>query len=146
MLFKCYTSLCSMRSFQYTITNTKFDMPCSDESFLPVLNPLHDSKCVGTDEKLVKVKSGLSKRKPPFLENRTMDDWGAIKYSTTSRGNKLLSYGGHRFIKNNIYGMRVYWKCTKWHSHCKARAITSFAAPTCCVIKGVHNHSIVKEE
>ncbi|CAD6994037.1 unnamed protein product [Ceratitis capitata] len=135
-----------MRTFQYSITNCKFDMPCSDESFLPILNNLNDSKVIEHEGKIIRVKTGLSKRKPTFLENRTMDDWGAIKYTTTSRGNKLLSYEGHRFIKNNIYGMKVYWKCTKWHSNCKARAITSFAAPTRCVIKGVHNHSIVKEE
>ncbi|XP_018790314.1 PREDICTED: modifier of mdg4-like isoform X8 [Bactrocera latifrons] len=136
----------SMRTFQYSITNCKFEMPCGDESFLPILTTLHDSKNISAEGKALKVKTGLSKRKPLFLENRTLDDWGAIKYSTTSRGNKLLSYEGHRFIKNNIYGMKVYWKCTKWHSNCKARAITSFAAPTRCVIKGVHNHSIVKEE
>ncbi|XP_053946036.1 modifier of mdg4 isoform X10 [Anastrepha ludens] len=136
----------SMRSFQYSITNCKFDMTCADESFLPMFNSFHDSKRVGIDVNPIRVRTGLSMRKPAFLENRTLDDWGAIKYSTTSRGNKLLSYEGHRFIKNNIYGMKVYWKCTKWHSNCKARAITSFAAPTRCVIKGVHNHSIVREE
>ncbi|XP_014089760.3 modifier of mdg4 isoform X10 [Bactrocera oleae] len=136
----------SMRTFQYSITNCKFEMPCSDESFLPIFTTLHDTKNISVEGKTLKVKTGLSKRKPSFLENRTLDDWGAIKYSTTSRGNKLLSYEGHRFIKNNIYGTKVYWKCTKWHSNCKARAITSFAAPTRCVIKGVHNHSIVKEE
>ncbi|XP_054085979.1 modifier of mdg4 isoform X9 [Zeugodacus cucurbitae] len=134
----------SMRTYQYSITNCKFELPSGDESFLPIFTSLNETKSIGG--KTHAVKTGLSKRKPAFLENRTLDDWGAIKYSTTSRGNKLLSYEGHRFIKNNIYGTKVYWKCTKWHSFCKARAITSFEAPTRCVIKGVHNHSIVKEE
>uniref|UniRef100_A0A0A1XRR4 FLYWCH-type zinc finger-containing protein 1 n=3 Tax=Zeugodacus cucurbitae TaxID=28588 RepID=A0A0A1XRR4_ZEUCU len=133
-----------MRTYQYSITNCKFELPSGDESFLPIFTSLNETKSIGG--KTHAVKTGLSKRKPAFLENRTLDDWGAIKYSTTSRGNKLLSYEGHRFIKNNIYGTKVYWKCTKWHSFCKARAITSFEAPTRCVIKGVHNHSIVKEE
>lgn len=92
------------------------------------------------------VKSGLSKRKPSFLESRTLDDWGNIKYVNTNRGNKLLFFEGQRFIKNNIYGSNIYWKCTKWHKNCKARAITSLEVPSKCVIKGVHNHPLISED
>lgn len=71
---------------------------------------------------------------------RSSEDWGNIKYLHSARGNKLLYYLGHRYIKNNIYGASVYWKCTKWHAGCRSRAITNLFDPTMCVLKNVHNH------
>lgn len=125
----------TLRSFKYSIANCKFDVTCQNESFL--------SKSTSST---VNIKTGLSKRKPVFLDSRTLDDWGQIKYITSPRGNKLLYFEGHRFIKNNIYGSNIYWKCTKWHNNCKARAITCFDVPSRCILKGVHNHPMVKDD
>uniref|UniRef100_A0A182JNK4 FLYWCH-type domain-containing protein n=1 Tax=Anopheles christyi TaxID=43041 RepID=A0A182JNK4_9DIPT len=72
-------------------------------------------------------------------------DSDKIQY-TTGRGNNVLMYNGHRYIKNNCYGGKMYWKCSKWHTHCKARAITSISNPEQCVLKNAHNHDIPGEE
>uniref|UniRef100_A0A182J4A7 FLYWCH-type domain-containing protein n=1 Tax=Anopheles atroparvus TaxID=41427 RepID=A0A182J4A7_ANOAO len=56
---------------------------------------------------------------------------GKVQYAH-GRGNNMLIYDGHRYIKNNVYGDRTYWKCTKWHAQCKARAITNSVAPDEC--------------
>ncbi|XP_055620527.1 uncharacterized protein LOC129764911 [Toxorhynchites rutilus septentrionalis] len=48
---------------------------------------------------------------------------------TSGRGNNVLIYDGHRYIKNNSHSGKIYWKCTKWHNGCKARAITNELTP-----------------
>ncbi|KAL9893460.1 modifier of mdg4-like isoform X9 [Glossina fuscipes] len=128
----------SIRTFEYSVAGIKLEVEDANETFLDAVgfNGIRKST----------VKSGLSKRKPSFLESRTLDDWGNIKYVNTNRGNKLLFFEGQRFIKNNIYGSNIYWKCTKWHKNCKARAITSLEVPSKCVIKGVHNHPLLSED
>lgn len=68
-----------------------------------------------------------------------------IKYSTSGRVNKLLIYQGHKYIRNNKYGDNIYWKCTKWHNGCKARAITNIQDPTLCLLKNVHTHPFKTE-
>ncbi|XP_005180546.1 modifier of mdg4 isoform X9 [Musca domestica] len=138
----------SLRTFQYSVANVKFEVSAENESFLLNnsylnRNHLHFQPHMGVGHT---VKTGLSKRKPVFLNSRTLDDWGNIKYSDTARGNKLLFFEGHRFIKNNIYGSNIYWKCSKWHSNCKVRAITSLEVPSKCIIKGVHNHPLMLED
>lgn len=70
----------------------------------------------------------------------TFERSGAVLYESSQRGNKLLHYDGHKYIKNNIHGKAVYWKCTKWHSGCKARAITNLYSTDVCYTKNVHNH------
>lgn len=76
-----------------------------------------------------------------------LENWsGNIKYVNTNRGNKLLYFEGHRYIKNNIYGSNIYWKCTKWHNQCKGRAITSIDTPDKCIMKGVHNHPLLSSD
>lgn len=76
-----------------------------------------------------------------------LENWsGNIKYVNTNRGNKLLYFEGHRYIKNNIYGSNIYWKCTKWHNQCKGRAITSIDSPEKCIMKGVHNHPLLSSD
>ncbi|KNC31605.1 hypothetical protein FF38_12841 [Lucilia cuprina] len=121
----------TIRTFQYSVANIKLEVTEENETFL------HNSylKCNNVALKrggggASLIKTGLSKRKPTFLNSRTLDDWGNIKYTDTARGNKLLYFEGHRFIKNNIYGSNIYWKCSKWHSNCKARAITSLEVPS----------------
>lgn len=65
---------------------------------------------------------------------------GVVFYESSMRGNKLLHYMGHKYIKNNDHGPSVYWKCTKWHNGCKARAITNRFDSNICSTKNVHNH------
>lgn len=65
---------------------------------------------------------------------------GGIVYESSVRGNRLLHYMGHKYIKNNVHGANIYWKCTKWHNGCKARAITNSSIADSCAIKNVHNH------
>ena len=144
----------SIRTFQYSVANVKLEVSADNETFL------HNSylKCGSTAFNncgngggnsgggSAFIKTGLSKRKPTFLNSRTLDDWGNIKYTDTARGNKLLYFEGHRFIKNNIYGSNIYWKCSKWHNNCKARAITSLEVPSKCIIKGCHNHPLTNDD
>ncbi|KXJ69800.1 hypothetical protein RP20_CCG025811 [Aedes albopictus] len=59
---------------------------------------------------------------------------------TTGRGNNVLNYQGQRYIKNNAHSGKIYWKCTKWHSGCKGRAITNVLIPGLVVLKNTHNH------
>lgn len=61
---------------------------------------------------------------------------------TSGRGNYILIYEGHRYIKNNTHSGKTYWKCTKWHSGCKARAITNVITPDTCQLKNTHNHDL----
>lgn len=63
-----------------------------------------------------------------------------VSYIMSGRGNKLLIHNGQRYIKNSVHGTNIYWKCTKWHIGCKARAITSYFDPYDCTIKNVHTH------
>lgn len=65
---------------------------------------------------------------------------GGVVYQSSIRGNRLLHYMGHKYIKNNVHGANVYWKCTKWHNGCKARAITNLTMADSCYVKNVHNH------
>lgn len=79
-----------------------------------------------------------------IIDDIKFESWpGNVKYVNTNRGNKLLYFEGHRYIKNNIYGSNIYWKCTKWHTQCKGRAITSVDSPEKCIMKGVHNHPLL---
>lgn len=70
----------------------------------------------------------------------TFEGSGVVLYESSQRGNKLLHYLGHKYIKNNDHGKSVYWKCTKWHNGCKARAITNQYNEDFCYTKNVHNH------
>lgn len=65
---------------------------------------------------------------------------GGVVYESSVRGNRLLHYMGHKYIKNNVHNANIYWKCTKWHNGCKARAITNMIVDDSCFVKNVHNH------
>lgn len=71
---------------------------------------------------------------------------GGVVYQSSVRGNRLLHYMGHKYIKNNVHGANVYWKCTKWHNGCKARAITNMTMADSCFVKNVHNHEELSAE
>lgn len=81
-----------------------------------------------------------------FKKDREVIMAGNVVYESSHRGNHLLHYLGHKYIKNNVHGTTVYWKCTKWHNGCKARAITNRNEPESCYLKNVHNHSEIKNE
>ncbi len=61
-------------------------------------------------------------------------------YGPSGRSNNVLYHQGHKYIRNNAHGNKIYWKCTKWHSGCKARAITLKSDPSHCVTKNDHLH------
>lgn len=82
----------------------------------------------------------LKKSKKPKGEKKSQIQMHGLNYEMTGRGNKLLVFNGHRFIKNNEHGQNIYWKCTKWHSGCMARAISKSSDTTTCVLKNTHNH------
>uniref|UniRef100_A0A182MBE5 FLYWCH-type domain-containing protein n=1 Tax=Anopheles culicifacies TaxID=139723 RepID=A0A182MBE5_9DIPT len=57
-------------------------------------------------------QSALAFRK---LNSPCTVDGGKIQY-TSGRGNNVLIYDGHRYIKNNCHGGKMYWKCSRWHT------------------------------
>lgn len=81
-------------------------------------------------------------RRPKIPKFEMIGGSGEIVYESSARGNRLLHYNGHKYIKNNVHGVNTYWKCTKWHNGCKARAITNSMVTNSCSIKNVHNHGI----
>lgn len=87
----------------------------------------------------VPVKS-RKKPKRSAVKYEMMGSGGGVVYQSSIRGNRLLHYMGHKYIKNNVHGANVYWKCTKWHNGCKARAITNLTMADSCYVKNVHNH------
>lgn len=64
-----------------------------------------------------------------------------IVYEQSFRGNRILHFGGHKYIRNNLHGTKIYWKCTKWHTDCRARAITNTTDPESCALRNEHNHA-----
>lgn len=90
------------------------------------------------------VQKKLKRTKVPKVE--IVGGSGGIVYQSSARGNRLLHYMGHKYIKNNVHGANIYWKCTKWHSGCKARAITNSSVPDSCSIKNNHNHDVLSIE
>uniref|UniRef100_A0A182NKW8 BEN domain-containing protein n=1 Tax=Anopheles dirus TaxID=7168 RepID=A0A182NKW8_9DIPT len=94
-----------------------------------------------------KVKTENDETKSLFRKNNTPVTMDKSKISYIyGRGNNVLIYEGHRYIKNNMHGGRLYWKCSKWHTNCKARAITLLANPNQCVLKNLHNHDSLPED
>lgn len=89
------------------------------------------------------VQRKVKRTKVPKLE--TVGS-GEIVYESSVRGNRLLHYMGHKYIKNNVHGANIYWKCTKWHNGCKARAITNSSVADSCAVKNVHNHGVLSTE
>lgn len=58
----------------------------------------------------------------------------------SGRRNQVMICEGRKYIQNNKYGEKIYWKCSKWHDSCKARAITLLSDPTCIIRRNEHNH------
>ncbi|XP_058057586.1 modifier of mdg4-like isoform X13 [Anopheles bellator] len=82
-------------------------------------------------------------RKSQQLQQHELKElsYGKLQYAV-GRGNNVLIYDGHRYIKNNVYAGKTYWKCSKWHTQCKARAITDMSDPNHCTVKNTHNHRL----
>lgn len=58
----------------------------------------------------------------------------------SGRRNQVMICEGRKYIQNNKYGKKIYWKCSKWHDSCKARAITLLSDPNCIIRRNEHNH------
>lgn len=91
------------------------------------------------EPKSAKVRRKMKIKKDVFPKVDTDSD-NSVMYQSSLRGNRLLFYMGHKYIKNNVHGANIYWKCTKWHSGCKARAITNMTMANSCALKNIHNH------
>lgn len=88
------------------------------------------------------LKRVARKQKKIKLEPKPIEETADLNYSASSRGNNMLFHLSQKYIRNNIHGDRIYWKCSKWHSGCKGRAITLISNPIACVVKNKHNHDI----
>jgi hypothetical protein len=63
-----------------------------------------------------------------------------FQYIDSGRRNQVMICEGRKYIQNNKYGEKIYWKCSKWHDSCKARAITLLTQPDCIIRRNEHNH------
>lgn len=81
---------------------------------------------------------------PPKRKLRYIHE-GPLQFKPSLRGNQVLHVSGHKYIRNNVYGQNVYWKCTKWHSGCRARVITSLTDATKCYPRSGHNHGVLSD-
>lgn len=59
----------------------------------------------------------------------------------SGRRNQILVCQEQKYIKNNKYGEKIYWKCSKWHIGCKARAITLESKFNYIMRKNSHSHT-----
>jgi FLYWCH zinc finger domain len=78
----------------------------------------------------------IKKDVPPLLTSYTVP----FQFIDSGRRNQLMICEGRRYIQNNKYGDKIYWKCSSWHSGCKARAITLLSQPDCIIRRNDHNH------
>lgn len=72
-----------------------------------------------------------------------------FQFMQSGRRNQIMVCENQKYIQNNKYGEKIYWKCSKWHDGCKARAITLQSQPDCITRRNEHNHAenvSVKEE
>lgn len=63
-----------------------------------------------------------------------------FEFAESGRRNLVMICEGRKYIQNNKYGEKIYWKCSKWHDGCKARAITLISQPECITRRNEHNH------
>jgi FLYWCH zinc finger domain len=63
-----------------------------------------------------------------------------FQFVESGRRNQVMICEGRKYIQNNKYGEKIYWKCSKWHDGCKARAITLQSQPDCIIRRNEHNH------
>lgn len=63
-----------------------------------------------------------------------------FQFVESGRRNQVMICEGRKYIQNNKYGEKIYWKCSKWHDGCKARAITLISQPDCIIRRNEHNH------
>lgn len=63
-----------------------------------------------------------------------------FQFVESGRRNQVMICEGRKYIQNNKYGEKIYWKCSKWHDGCKARAITLLSQPDCIIRRNEHNH------
>jgi FLYWCH zinc finger domain len=104
-------------------------------------------------EELVK-PSAVTIRAPPKKKDRVSLPSSTsynvpFQFLQSGRRNQVMICEGQKYIQNNKYGEKIYWKCSKWHDGCKARAITLQSQPECITRRNEHNHPeniSIKEE
>lgn len=65
-----------------------------------------------------------------------------FSFVESGRRNNVMICEGRKYIQNNKYSDKIYWKCSKWHAGCKARAITLVTQPDCITRRNEHNHPV----
>lgn len=65
-----------------------------------------------------------------------------FSFIESGRRNQVMICEGRKYIQNNKYADKIYWKCSKWHAGCKARAITLTSQKDCITRRNEHNHPL----
>ena len=73
-----------------------------------------------------------------FLSRRNLLDLMMAEFVKSEKGKPMLLVDGHLFVKDKKIRDKTYWKCHKFSSYCKCRAITVNEDVT---ISKEHNHS-----
>lgn len=87
------------------------------------------------------VKNTLKKSPKKSTNDESTDTDIPFELFESGRRNQILVCQGEKYIKNNKYGEKIYWKCSRWHIGCKARAITLDSKLNYIIRKNSHNHS-----
>lgn len=86
------------------------------------------------------VKNTLKKSPKKSTNDDSTDTDIPFELFESGRRNQILVCQGEKYIKNNKYGEKIYWKCSKWHIGCKARAITLESKLNYIMRKNSHSH------
>jgi FLYWCH zinc finger domain len=88
----------------------------------------------------VKDKELTAKKKDRGQQSSSTSFTVPFQFLESGRRNQVMICEGRKYIQNNKYGEKIYWKCSKWHDGCKARAITLLSQPDCIIRRNEHNH------
>lgn len=110
-----------------------------------------DEVFVKTDVKKIAESSTSKIFKRPSAQSLSSTSFNVpFQFVESGRRNQVMVCEGEKYIQNNKYGDKIYWKCSRWHDKCKARAITLLSQPECITRRNEHNHppstSAVKDE
>lgn len=87
------------------------------------------------------VKNTLKKSPKKSTNDESAETDIPFELFESGRRNQILVCQGEKYIKNNKYGEKIYWKCSRWHIGCKARAITLESKLNYIIRKNSHSHS-----
>lgn len=100
------------------------------------------SKVMTSKEASIK-KEGVQTKPPKKAGNHSLSSTTynvPFEFLESGRRNQVMVCEGQKYIQNNKYGDKIYWKCSRWHDKCKARAITLQSQPDCIIRRNEHNH------